>query len=260
MADEILTEERGKVLLITLNRPEQRNSVNRALAEAMAAALDHLDNSPGLSVGVLTGNGKGFCAGGDVAGMERRMSAPTGEIAFNGWHRQQRVHYTQSLLHTLPKPVIAAVNGAAVGAGMNLALGCDVRIAAERAKFDTRFLQIGIHPGGGHTWMFRRIAGPQATMAAVIFGEVLDGFGAFDLGDDERLAACLLHQVAGQMDIRCFAREGDGEKIGIDFSRRDHVGFVLVGQRRGTSRVEPRAGRHQKAPRPIHRQGARARP
>jgi len=81
-----------------------------------------------------------------------------------------------------PEPTIAAVNGAAVGAGMNLALCCDVRIAAQRAKFDTRFLQIGLHPGGGHTWMFRNIAGPQATMAAVIFGEILDGAEAERVG------------------------------------------------------------------------------
>ena len=74
------------------------------------------------------------------------------------------------------------MNGAAVGAGMNLALGCDVRVAARRARFDTRFLQIGIHPGGGHTWMLRRIAGPQTTMATVIFGDVVDGTEAERLG------------------------------------------------------------------------------
>jgi len=90
-------------------------------------------------------------------------------------------------------PTIAAVNGAAVGAGMNLALGCDVRIAARRAKFDTRFLQLGIHPGGGHTWMLRRIVGPQAAMAAVLFGEILDGAEAERVGlaykcvDDDKL-------------------------------------------------------------------------
>ena len=77
---------------------------------------------------------------------------------------------------------------------MNLALGCDVRLAARRAKFDTRFLQIGIHPGGGHTWMLRRIAGPQATFAAVVFGEVMDGAEAERVGlvhrcvDDDRPA------------------------------------------------------------------------
>ena len=79
-------------------------------------------------------------------------------------------------------PTLAAVNGAAVGAGMNLALGCDVRIVADRAKLDTRFLQLGIHPGGGHTWMLRRIAGPQAAMAAVMFGQVLDGAEAERIG------------------------------------------------------------------------------
>ncbi len=101
-----------------------------------------------------------------------------------------------------PLPTLAAVNGAAVGAGMNLALGCDVRLAARRAKFDTRFLQIGLHPGGGHTWMFRRIAGPQATMAAVIFGEVLDGAEAERVGlvyrcvDDDALLGAAQEMAA----------------------------------------------------------------
>jgi enoyl-CoA hydratase len=101
-----------------------------------------------------------------------------------------------------PLPTIAAVNGAAVGAGMNLALCCDVRIAAHRAKFDTRFLQIGLHPGGGHTWMFQNIAGPQATMAAVVFGEILDGQEAQRVGlaykcvpDDELISASRLMAV-----------------------------------------------------------------
>ena len=95
-----------------------------------------------------------------------------------------------------PLPTIAAVNGAAVGAGMNLALVCDVRIAATRAKFDTRFLQLGLHPGGGHTWMYRRIAGPQTVKAAVLLGEVMDGAEAERVGlahrcvaDDELLDA-----------------------------------------------------------------------
>ncbi len=74
------------------------------------------------------------------------------------------------------------MNGAAVGAGMNMALGCDVRVAGTRAKFDTRFVQIGLHPGGGHTWMLRRAVGPQVAAAAVLFGEVLDGPAAERVG------------------------------------------------------------------------------
>jgi len=81
-----------------------------------------------------------------------------------------------------PLPTIAAVNGAAVGAGMNLALGCDVRIAAKSARFDSRFLQLGLHPGGGNTWMQLRIAGMQTTMATVAFGDVLDGEAALRAG------------------------------------------------------------------------------
>jgi enoyl-CoA hydratase len=99
-----------------------------------------------------------------------------------------------------PLPTVAAVNGAAVGAGMNLALCCDVRIAGRRAKFDTRFLQLGLHPGGGHTWMMRRALGPQGAAAMVLFGDVLDGAAAERVGlawrcvdDDELLpAACSL--------------------------------------------------------------------
>ena len=95
------------------------------------------------------------------------------------------------------------MNGAAVGAGMNLALGCDLRLAARRAKFDTRFLQIGIHPGGGHTWMLRRIIGPQATFAGVVFGEVMDGAEAERVGlvhrcvDDDRLLD-VAHEMAAR--------------------------------------------------------------
>jgi len=77
---------------------------------------------------------------------------------------------------------VAAVNGAAVGAGMNLALCCDLRIAATRAKFDTRFLQLGLHPGGGNTWMMRRIMGPQGAAATILFSEVLDGATAERVG------------------------------------------------------------------------------
>jgi enoyl-CoA hydratase len=81
-----------------------------------------------------------------------------------------------------PLPTIAAVNGAAVGAGMNLALGCDVRIAAQSAKFDSRFVQLGIHPGGGNTWLQLRMAGLQTTMATTLFGDVLDGQAALRAG------------------------------------------------------------------------------
>ncbi len=105
-----------------------------------------------------------------------------------------------------PLPTIAAVNGAAVGAGMNLALGCGVRLAGTRARFDTRFLQLGLHPGGGHTWMLQRIAGPQAALATLLFGEVLDGAEAERVGlvwrcvEDDRLVEAALDMARSCAD------------------------------------------------------------
>jgi enoyl-CoA hydratase len=131
---------------------------------------------------VVTGTAPAFCAGANLGNLAEADGESLGVI-YEGFLRIARS----------PLPTIAAVNGAAVGAGMNLALGCDVRIAARRAKFDTRFLQLGIHPGGGHTWMLRRIVGPQAAMAAVLFGEILDGAEAERVGlaykcvDDDKL-------------------------------------------------------------------------
>jgi len=152
------------------------------MVEEITAAMDEIEGNEKIGALVVTGAAPAFCAGANLGNLQTASGQSLGTI-YEGFLRIARS----------PLPTIAAVNGAAVGAGMNLALGCDVRIAARRAKFDTRFLQIGIHPGGGHTWMFRRIAGPQATMAAVVFGEVLDGAEAERIGlvwkcvDDEKL-------------------------------------------------------------------------
>jgi enoyl-CoA hydratase/carnithine racemase len=127
------------------------------------AALERVAADKAIRALVLTGAGKGFCAGGDISGMEKRMNAPTGEIAFNGWHRQQRVHYTQTLLHTMPKPVIAAVNGAASGLGADTALACDFIIASEWASFTWSYIHRGIVPdGGGMYFLPRRVGLPRA--------------------------------------------------------------------------------------------------
>jgi enoyl-CoA hydratase/carnithine racemase len=101
------------IATLTLNRPDKRNAMSDAMRSEFIVALERVAADKAIRALVLTGAGKGFCAGGDIAGMDKRMNAPAGEVGFNGWHRQQRVHHTQSLLHTCPKPVIAAVNGAA---------------------------------------------------------------------------------------------------------------------------------------------------
>jgi enoyl-CoA hydratase len=155
------------VAVVTLDDPDRRNALTEAMVAEVAAAFDELEAGGEVGAVVVTGAGSAFCAGADLSHLGASQREGLLRI-YEGFLRVGRC----------PLPTIAAVNGAAVGAGMNLALVCDVRLAARRARFDTRFLQLGIHPGGGHTWMLQRIAGPQATHAMVVFGEVLDGAGA----------------------------------------------------------------------------------
>jgi enoyl-CoA hydratase/carnithine racemase len=147
------------IATLTLNRPDKRNAMSDDLRSEFIHALERVAADKAIRALVLTGAGKAFCAGGDIAGMERRMNAPAGEIAFNGWHRQQRVHHTQALLHTMPKPVIAAVNGAAAGAGLSFACACDIRIAADSASFVPAFINIGLIPDSGGTYFISRLLG-----------------------------------------------------------------------------------------------------
>jgi enoyl-CoA hydratase len=168
---QVHLERRDRVAVLTLDDERRRNALTLPLCEAVSAAVDEVEADPDVGALVVTGRAPAFCAGADLShlGDTRRE----GLLAvYEGFLRIARS----------PLPTLAAVNGAAVGAGMNLALACDVRLAGRSARFDTRFLDLGIHPGGGHTWMFRRAAGLQTTLAAVLFGQVLDGAEAERVG------------------------------------------------------------------------------
>jgi enoyl-CoA hydratase len=188
----VRTATSNGVATLTLNDPERRNALTLPMVTEICDALDELEADPSVGAVVVTGDGAAFCAGADLSHLS--SSGAGGEGGAEGGLRAIYEGFLR--FGRSPLPSIAAVNGAAVGAGMNLALVCDVRLAAHRARFDTRFLQLGLHPGGGHTWMYRRIAGPQAVNAAVLFGEVLDGAEAERTGlvwrcvpDDELLGA-----------------------------------------------------------------------
>jgi len=157
-----------RVAVVTVNDPERRNALTPTMISELVAAFDRLDEDDGVGAVVITGAPPAFCAGADLSHLGASPTGPGLRGIYEGFLRVGRS----------PLPTVAAVNGAAVGAGMNLALCCDLRIAATRAKFDTRFLQLGLHPGGGHSWMMRRVMGQEGTAATVLFGEVLDGPGA----------------------------------------------------------------------------------
>lgn len=185
----VQTEIHAGVATVTLADAARRNALTLPMVAEIIDIFDQIEQDPSVGAAVVTGAAPAFCAGADLS----HLSAS----AEGGAEAGLRAIYEGFLrIGRSPLPTLAAVNGAAVGAGMNLALVCDVRLAAQRARFDTRFLQLGLHPGGGHTWMSRRIAGPQVVAATVLFGEVLDGAEAERVGlvwrcvpDDELLGA-----------------------------------------------------------------------
>ncbi|GDX14950.1 MAG: enoyl-CoA hydratase [Ilumatobacteraceae bacterium] len=167
----VIYEVSDGIATLTLNNPQERNSMTADMVSEIVAAMNAAESDPNVRVVIVTGTPPAFCAGANLGNLAEATRESLLGI-YEGFLRVARS----------PLPTIAAVNGAAVGAGMNLALGCDVRIAARSARFDSRFLQLGLHPGGGNTWMQLRIAGMQTTMATVAFGEVLDGEAALRAG------------------------------------------------------------------------------
>src|SRR6185437_7904337 len=152
-----------KIAIVTLNRPEVRNAINDAMRSELVAVLERVAADQSVRALVLTGAGKGFCSGGDIAGMKERLTAPSGQVGFNGWRRQGQVHKSVGLLHSMPKPVIAAVNGAAAGLGCDMALACDFILASEQAVFTMSFVKRGlVSDGGGMYFLPRRVGLPRA--------------------------------------------------------------------------------------------------
>ena len=176
--EHVKVERRDGVALVTLVDRERRNAMTATMVAEIVDTFDELESDGTVGAVVLTGEAPAFCSGADVAALgslsegrddtERRA---IGSI-YEGFLRVLRS----------PLPTVAAVNGPAVGAGLNLALACTVRIAGVSARFDTRFLRIGIHPGGGHAWMLERAVGPQSAAAMMLFGERVDGPRAVEIG------------------------------------------------------------------------------
>jgi len=169
-------EHRDRVAVLTLDDPERRNALSAEMVAGIAAAVDAAEANDSVGALVVTGAPPAFCSGADTSSIGAmsgadRDAGPVSNI-YEGFLAVRRC--------TLP--TVAAVNGPAVGAGFNLALCCDVRVAGTAARFDARFAQIGIHPGGGHTWMLERAVGPQAAAAIALFGERIDGPRAAELG------------------------------------------------------------------------------
>ncbi|MDH4169435.1 MAG: enoyl-CoA hydratase-related protein [Acidimicrobiia bacterium] len=172
------------VATLTLNDPARRNVVSADMNAALVDAVDRLEDAQDVRALVITGAAPAFSAGGHLDDLLAVDDGPSLRSIYAGFLRVAGCEL----------PTVAAVNGAAVGAGMNLALACDLIVAGESARFDSRFLQIAIHPGGGHTWRLRHNTDLQTAKAMVLFGAVLSGQEAAQAGlawrcypDDELL-------------------------------------------------------------------------
>jgi enoyl-CoA hydratase len=169
--DHVLLEVDNGVALITVNDPDRRNAVTDEISAGLRLAVEEAQSNPKVHAVVVTGAGKAFCAGADLSAL--------GAAAEDGL---RRLYDGFLAVADCTLPTVAAVNGPAVGAGLNLALACDVRIAGPAALFDARFQKLGIHPGGGMTWMLQRAVGPQLARAALLFGMRFDAHAAVSHG------------------------------------------------------------------------------
>jgi enoyl-CoA hydratase/carnithine racemase len=196
----LLHEVKDGIATLTLNRPERLNALGGTLRDDLHDALTRSAADPEVRVIIITGAGKGFCAGGDVKAMneakESRRERPLLEKIAPGRDR------TLLAMREAPQPIIAAVNGAAAGAGMNLALACDIRLAATTAKFSQAFVKRGLHPDWGGTYFLPRIVGMAKACELIFTGAVIDAAEALRLGvvsqvlpPDELLPAA--HTLAG---------------------------------------------------------------
>jgi enoyl-CoA hydratase len=187
----VRVETENRVALVTLDDPRHRNALTAEVSGALSDAVDRLE-AEDVGAMVITGAPPAFCAGADLAALEQADGPALREI-YRGFLSVHRSHI----------PSIAAINGATVGAGVNLALACDLRLVSQTATIDTGFLKLDIHPGGGHTWLLQQELGVQATFALTVFGERLDGAEAERRGfawrcvaDDELLP--LARELAGR--------------------------------------------------------------
>ncbi|HEY6377605.1 MAG TPA: enoyl-CoA hydratase-related protein [Candidatus Dormibacteraeota bacterium] len=183
-------ERAGPVVTLRLDDPERRNALDPVLAAAIRAAVASVGEDRGARCVVITGTGASFCSGADLGAVRQ---AASGVLA----RRELLQSYYRAFLdlRDLDLPVIAAVNGPAIGAGLNLALCADIRIAGRSARFGATFVRLGIHAGGGATAMLSRLVGPGHAAELLLSGEIIDAARALEIGlverlvDDSRLAA-----------------------------------------------------------------------
>jgi enoyl-CoA hydratase/carnithine racemase len=180
MTDLVLYEQKDGVVTLTLNNPEQRNAISsRPMIEALVAALARLDEDPDVKVAILTGAGSSFSSGGDIKEMiELAKKRP----AALRRHHRDNIQKIPLAFEALEVPIIAAVNGPAIGAGCDLACMCDFRIAADNAKFAESFISLGLIPGDGGAWLLPKLIPYEKACEMALTGDAITAAQALEYG------------------------------------------------------------------------------
>ncbi len=181
MSEELKVRIEGGVAVLTMNRPERLNALTRAMLSGLREHLAALAENPDIGCVVLTGAGRAFCSGGDV----RVQAAAAGKSKDSPEHRTDQLRASMEasrLLHDMPKPTIAMLNGVAAGAGMSLALACDLRIAAESARMTTAFAKVGLSGDYGGTYFLTQLVGPSKARELYLTAEMLESPRLLALG------------------------------------------------------------------------------
>ncbi|QDL96614.1 2-(1,2-epoxy-1,2-dihydrophenyl)acetyl-CoA isomerase [Rhodopseudomonas palustris] len=210
--DEVLIDDRGAWRVITLNRPDRLNSFNAAMHRALAAALDEAAD-PACRAVLLTGAGRGFCAGQDLADV----AVTDGAAPDLGVTIEEFYNPLVRRIRALDKPVVCAVNGTAAGAGANVALACDIVLAARSAKFIQSFAKIGLVPDSGGTWLLPRLIGDARARALAMLAEPIGAETAADWG--------LIWRAVDDDQLR-----GEAEKLTAHLAAQPTQGLALIKQ------------------------------
>lgn len=181
--EPILLERRGPVAVLTLNRPETRNALSgEDMFSAFETLFARLNDDATVRAAVLTGAGSAFCSGGNIAEMRSRSGMFAGSAAEITERYRQGIQRIPRAFQALQVPIIAAVNGAAIGAGCDLASMCDIRLASRQARFAESFVKVGIVPGDGGCWLLPRIVGASRAAELALTGDTIDAEEAVRIG------------------------------------------------------------------------------
>ena len=193
MSEDLLYQQDGAIVTLTLNLAEQRNPISDAIIDGLVAACDRMNSDPSVRVAILTGAGSAFSAGGNVKRMaeanDERRRNPIGTTQYY----KRGIQRIPLAFEKLDVPIIAAVNGAAIGAGLDLACMCDMRIASESARFAESFVKVGIVPGDGGAWLLPRVVGYSKACEMAFTGDMLNA--------QEALAAGLVSRVVPDAEL-----------------------------------------------------------